>query len=113
MKRHSRSIYGCTQAPEEFKPPRDCRYTYNPQSQRLYLHLFAWPFRHPHLPDMAGRVAYAQLLNDASEVKMLDRAPQDSCGAMKAKHKPKLLTLELPVQKPSVTVPVIELFLRN
>ena len=29
MKRHSRSIYGCTQAPEEFICPTDCRYTYN------------------------------------------------------------------------------------
>ncbi len=33
MKRHSRSIYGCTQAPEEFACPPDCRYTYNAGDQ--------------------------------------------------------------------------------
>ncbi len=55
MKRHSRSIYGCTQAPDEFKAPQDCRYTFNPATNRLYLHIFAWPFRHIHLDNMAGR----------------------------------------------------------
>ncbi|MFO8008224.1 MAG: alpha-L-fucosidase, partial [Candidatus Brocadiia bacterium] len=60
MKRHSRAIYGCTQAPEEFECPEDCRYTYNPETGRLYLHVFSWPFRHLWLPGMAGRVEYAQ-----------------------------------------------------
>jgi len=36
MKRHNRSIYGCTQAPDVFKCPRDCRFTYNPETKRLY-----------------------------------------------------------------------------
>lgn len=98
MKRHSRSIYGCTQAPEEFKCPQDCRYTYNPDTNRLYLHVFSWPFKHIHLDGMAGRVKYAQLLNDASEITYTDR--QDG-----------LLTLNIPVNPPGVTVPVIELFL--
>jgi alpha-L-fucosidase len=113
MKRHSRSIYGCTQAPAEFVCPRDCRFTYNPTTRRLYLHVFAWPFRHLHLENFAGRVEYAQLLNDASEVKLLERVEEENYGAMKAKRKPTLLTLELPVQKPNVTVPVIELFLKR
>lgn len=113
MKRHSRSIYGCTQAPEEFTPPRDCRFTYNEKTRRLYLHIFAWPFRNLHLENMAGRVEYAQLLNDASEVKMLERVEEESYGAMKPNRKPTLLTLELPVQKPNVTVPVVELFLKK
>ncbi len=101
MKRHSRSIYGCTQAPEEFDCPRDCRYTYNPETGRLYLHVFSWPFRHLWLRGMAGRVRYAQLLNDASEVGMKGAEEGDD------------LRLELPVKKPPVTVPVIELFLRG
>ena len=39
MHAHGRAIYGCTQAP--FTPPADCRYTYNPKTNRLYLHVFA------------------------------------------------------------------------
>jgi len=98
MKRHNRSIYGCTQAPEEFACPRDCRLTFNPDSNRLYLHVFSWPFRHIHLDNMANRVEYAQLLNDASEIGMKQG---DS----------NLLTLEIPIKPPNVAVPVIELFL--
>lgn len=111
MKRHSRSIYGCTQAPEEFACPQDCRYTYHPEKKRLYLHLFSWPFRHLHLDGMAQRVEYAQLLNDASEIKMLKRVPEASYGAMQEAREKTLLTLELPVKPPNVTVPVVELFL--
>jgi alpha-L-fucosidase len=112
MKRHSRSIYGCTQAPEEFPCPQDCRYTYNPEKKRLYLHIFSWPFRHLHLDGMAQHVEYAQLLNDASEIKMLKRVPEASYGAMKESREETLLTLELPVKPPNVTVPVVELFLK-
>ena len=68
MAQHSRSVYGCTQAPAEFKVPQDCRLTYNPQTNRLYVHLFSWPYRDLFLDGYAGKVAYAQLLNDASEV---------------------------------------------
>lgn len=112
MKRHSRSIYGCTQAPEEFVCPQDCRYTYNPETKRLYLHIFSWPFRHLHVDGIANRVEYAQLLNDASEVKMLKSVPEESYGAMTPNREATLLTLELPVKKPNVTVPVIEMFLK-
>lgn len=107
MKRHSRSIYGCTQAPAEFKTPQDCRLTYNPATKRLYVHVFAWPFAHLHLDGFAGKVEYAQLLNDASELIMHENHPKaqkDDCE--------NTLTLDLPVQKPNVTVPVIELFLK-
>ena len=111
MKRHSRSIYGCTQAPDEFAAPQDCRLTYNPAKKRLYIHLFAWPYRHLHLDGMAGRVEYAQLLNDASEVKMLHSVPEAAYGSMTETREASLLTLELPVKKPAATIPVIELFL--
>ena len=112
MQRHSRAIYGCTQAPSEFAVPSDCRYTYNPEKKRLYLHLFAWPYRYVHLDGMAGIIEYAQLLNDASEVKMLSSVPEAAYGSMSEEREATLLTLELPVQKPNVTVPVIELFLK-
>jgi len=109
MKRHGRSIYGCTQAPEDFKAPQDCRLTYNPKTNRLYVHVFAWPFRHLHMDGYEGKVEYAQLLNDASEVKMT-KPPHHR--ATEGGENLKTLTLELPVLKPNVTVPVIELFLK-
>jgi len=102
MRRHGRSIYGCTQAPEAFPQPKDCRLTYNPETRRIYVHVFAWPFRHLHLDGFAGRVEYAQLLHDASEI-LLNEAPDSPR---------KTLTLNLPVGKPDVTVPVIELFIK-
>lgn len=100
MRLHSRSIYGCGES--EFEAPVDCRYTQN--GKRLYLHIFAWPFRQIHLDGLAGRVEYAQLLNDASEVKV---APLGPDGGDK-----KTLVLELPIQKPDVSVPVVEFFLK-
>lgn len=107
MRLHGRAIYGCTQAP--FSTPPDCRYTYNPASKGLYLHVFAWPLKYLYLDGLRQRVAYAQLLNDASEIRRLD-APQhhDSpdIGA-------DTLVLELPIQPPDVEVPVIELFLEG
>src|SRR6185295_5604274 len=107
---HSRSIYGCTAS--DFTPPPDCRYTQN--GDRLYLHLFAWPFRHVHLDGLAGRVEYAQLLGDASEIKMQvvdphQPAQNTTMGGLPAGT----LTLELPIQRPSVAVPVIELFMKR
>ena len=103
MRLHARSIYGCTQS--EFTAPPDCRFTQN--GKRLYLHLFAWPFRHLHIDGLAGRVEYAQLLNDASEIRFQDAAShQDEAVSGDT------LTLELPVRKPDVVVPVVELFLK-
>jgi alpha-L-fucosidase len=112
MKRHNRSIYGCTQAPESFSCPEDCRFTYNPDTNRLYLHVFSWPFKYIYLEDMADKVEYAQLLNDASEIKLLSSVAEASFGAMKEQRERNLLTFEIPVKKPNVTVPVIELFLK-
>lgn len=94
MHLHSRSIYGCTQS--EYTPPSDCRFTQN--GNRLYVHLYAYPFEQLHLDGLADRVSYAQLLNDASEIKFTSQGDA--------------LTLRLPVQKPNVVVPVIELFLK-
>lgn len=106
MSLHSRAIYGCTQS--DFTPPTDVRYTQN--GKRLYAHLYAWPFRHLVLPGLAGKVAYAQLLNDASEV------PFKEAGADKDWDENQLpaeaVLLSLPVVKPDVVVPVVEIFLK-
>jgi alpha-L-fucosidase len=111
LRRHGRSIYGCGPAPEGLPTPQDCRLTYNPATNRLYVHVFNWPFQRLHLEGFAGRVEYAQLLNDASEVGIEQKkvggntVPSDVAEA-------DLLTLRLPVRKPDVVVPVIELFLK-
>ncbi len=109
MKRHSRSIYGCTQAPDEFACPQDCRLTYNPETQRIYVHMFAWPYKHLNLtPVFAQRVAYAQFLHDGSEIKMvLDEWHAKQLSANKSDA-----ILQLPQVKPNVAVPVIELYLK-
>lgn len=106
MRRHGRSIYGCTQW-DGPPPPEDCRFTYNPATGRLYLHLFAWPFGAVHLDGFADRVAYAQLLGDASEIRMTANDPH-----WRQPGADNVLTLRLPIQPPPVEIPVIELYLK-
>ncbi|QHC67755.1 alpha-L-fucosidase [Rathayibacter oskolensis] len=109
MHLHARSIRGAGAA--EFTPPVDARYTQ--RGDRLYLHLFAWPFEHVHLPGLAGRVAYAQLLNDASEIPFREIAPDvKPLTTGVGGQAPGTLTLTLPVVRPDVAVPVVELFLQ-
>ena len=105
---NGRSIYGC--GPSELAPPKDCRYT--KRGNRLYLHLFSWPMQHLHLPGMADKVNYAQFLHDASEVRRTVSDPnQTAQNTTMGGLAPGTLTLELPIQRPDVAVPVIELFL--
>ncbi len=113
MRRHSRAIYGCTAAPEEFATPADCRLTYHPEKKRLYVHVLAWPYKHLYLDGQAfvDRVEYAQLLHDASEVPM--KGPEGwQYERMGDRSAEPTLRLTLPVPQPDVTVPVIELFLK-
>jgi alpha-L-fucosidase len=112
MRRHGRSIYGCTQAPADLLPPQDGRLTYNPQTRRVYVHLFAWPYKHLHLDGFAGKVEYAQLLHDASEVELGMDAWHAGQVPKSAAAGKKTLTLTLPQQRPEAAVPVVELFLK-
>ena len=111
MRLHGSAIYGCGPAPADLPAPRDCRYTYNAKTKRLYVHLLAWPFKSLHLDNMDGRVTYAQLLNDASEIRFR-AGPHEVHPGLNAKTPPKAVTLDLPILKPAVEVPVIELFLQ-
>ncbi|MFA5688287.1 MAG: alpha-L-fucosidase [Kiritimatiellales bacterium] len=111
MRFNSRAIYGCGAAPEEYQAPLDCRYTWNPVTRRLYLHLFAWPFKHIHLPGLAGKVRYAQLLADGSEIcfKKESKEVHYNCNISMIEG---ALTLLLPVSLPTGgEVPVIELIM--
>ena len=107
MRRHSRSIYGCGQS--QFTPPVDCRYTQN--GKRLYLHVFNWPFKIIYCPGLAGKVEYAQLLHDGSEVFMKGLEDWQSMSAAGGPP-PGTLALTLPVVQPDAEVPVVELFLK-
>jgi hypothetical protein len=107
MRRHSRSIYGCGQS--EFTPPVDCRYTQN--GKRLYLHVFNWPFRIIYCPGLAGKVEYAQLLHDGSEVFMKGLEDWQAMSAAGGPP-PGTLALTLPVVQPDAEVPVVEMFLK-
>jgi alpha-L-fucosidase len=115
MRLHGRSIYGCTQS--DFVPPPDVRYTQtgpersHRDGERLYVHIYAWPFRHLRLPGLAGRVAYAQLLNDGSEIPYVE-AEGEPVWHREALE-PGSILLTLPVVRPDVVVPVIELFLKS
>ena len=109
MSRHSRSIYGCGAAPAEFAVPADCRLTYNEKTRRLYLHLLNWPIQHLYLPGYKDKIAYAQLLNDASEVHLRDLPDWQAHHVALPEG---TVTLNLPVRKPNVAVPVVEMYLK-
>ncbi len=70
--------------------------------------MFAWPFGRIYLDGLAGKVEYAQLLHDASEVGISGPPAHE----VSAEGCPNTLSLSIPVKKPNVTVPVIELFLK-
>jgi alpha-L-fucosidase len=108
MKLNNRSVYGCTQAPEEFKAPENSLLTYNPKTNRLYIHLLDYPLQNFNLPDYAGKIKYAQFLHDASEIRITARYGH----GMKEGENPTDINLSLPVTKPNVEIPVIELILR-
>ena len=112
MHYNSRSIYNCTMAEPDILPalPPDCRFTQSVDGKRLYLHLFAYPFAHVSLKGLAGKVAYAQFLHDGSEIRMTEGEDDHySDGAARGDD---LLALHLPIVKPDMEVPVIELFLK-
>nr|MCU0495701.1 alpha-L-fucosidase [Chloroflexaceae bacterium] len=104
MALHGAAIYGCTQS--EWTPPPDCRFTQN--GNKLYLHIFAWPFRFVYLEGLAGKVVYARFLHDGSEVVLTPPHWERNQMQLSAET----LVLTLPVQKPDVVVPVVELTLK-
>ena len=102
MKFNGRSVYNCTEAPADFIPPANTLLTYNPDTKRLYVHLLSYPMGSITLTDMADKVKYIQFLHDASEIKF-------STGSNKTKNN---INLSLPVLKPPVEIPVLEVFLK-
>ncbi len=107
---HGRAIHGA--GPSPFVPPPDARYTQ--RGDRLYLHLFAWPFEAVHLPGLAGRVRFARFLHDGSAVPFTaPTSGQEAFATSPGAQSPGTLTLELPVRRPDVDIPVVELLLSD
>jgi len=109
MRVNGRAIYGNTQAPEVFKAPANSLLTYNSRTKRLYVHLLAWPMGEVVLPGYADKVQYAQLLHDASELRMSTRK---NTTWISEDARAGDLVVRLPILKPDVEIPVIELFLK-
>lgn len=108
MKYNSRSIYGCTQAPEEYQAPDHCLLTYNPEKHVLYIHMLDYPLKNFNLPGYKDKIKYAQFLHDASEIKISNRYGH----WIKEEGNAGDINLSLPVVKPNVEIPVIEVFLK-
>ena len=109
MKYCGRSIYGCTQAPKTFKIPENTLLTYNPEKKRLYIHLLAYPLNQLKLEGFAGKIKYAQFLHDASEIKI---SKSRSGYHVKEEVREEDVILNVPVAKPGVEIPVVELLLK-
>lgn len=101
MHANSKAIYDCTFAPASYKAPEGTKLTYNKATGKLYIHLYDYPKGKLLLPGYAGKIKYAQFLNDYSELlyKPSDGNSQD-------------LVLTLPDKKPPYEIPVVELTLQ-
>jgi len=108
MRFNNRAIYGCTQAPEAFEVPDNSLLTYNPETNRLYIHLLDYPLQNFTLKGMKGKIKYTQFLHDASEIKISNPVGH----WIKEEVGEGDVNLVLPVTKPPVEVPVIEVFLK-
>ena len=98
-KGYNRSIYECTEAPAEFKAPANTLLTYNPKTNRLYIHLLDYPMGSMSVA-FGDKIDYVQFLHDASEIKMKKNG-DGSC------------ILLLPIEKPNTEIPVLEVFLKK
>lgn len=108
-RRHGRSIYGATAC--DAAPPPDCRLTQ--RGNRVYLHIFAWPISHILLQGFAGRIEYMQFLHDASEVAFRDADPDAVAQNTTMAESAGDVIIDIPLTKPWVEVPVIEMFLND
>lgn len=111
MKYNSRSIYGCTMADEQFVEPNGCKFTQSDDGKRLYIHIFEYPFANLEIHGLSGKIEYAQFLHDGSEV-LFDEKTIESFSECKTEDET-LVSFRIPIVKPNVIVPVIEIFLKD
>ncbi len=112
MRTNGRSVYGCSGAPPQFPAPANCLLTYHPAARRLYVHVLEWPAGTLRLDGFAGRAAYAQLLHDGSEVPFADKGTEIGFfPGTRPDSGTDSLVLRLPVPKPDIEIPTIEIYL--
>ncbi|MGG0740924.1 alpha-L-fucosidase [Niallia taxi] len=120
--RHGDSIYGATRS--SYPAPLDCRYTQ--KGNKLFLHIFSWPYRTILLPALGGKVSFARLLNDGSEIRFTDaknlggdrKATTNLYKEITEVHikealDPTMLMLNVPIREPNELISVIELTLKE
>jgi len=110
MEFNDRSIYDCTEAPAEFTAPDQTLLTYNPETNRLYVHLLDYPMKWFTMKGFGGKVKYAQFLHDGSEIKF--GKPRHNVTHQETLAEEDVILI-LPMVKPNVEVPVIELILEE
>ena len=101
MKYNSRSVYGCTEAPERFTAPENSLMTYNTETNRLYIHLQEYPMQWYTLKGFGGKVKYAQFLHDGSEIQFGEPRHNVTYQEVRAEED---VILILPVVKPNVEI---------
>lgn len=110
MKLNSKSIYGCTKAEPEWHTPTGCALTQSADGKRLYIHLIEYPLGSLVFKGMSEKVSYAQFLHDGSEI-LIQNVVKSQAGDVTRSSGEGDLVIKIPALRPSVTVPVIELFL--
>ena len=109
---NSRSIYGCTEAPSEFVAPANTLLTYNPDANRLYVHLLVYPGSRLACL-FVNRVVCARFLHDGSEIQLEKHGT--NAAHVKTFYKTGcegVSYFKLPAVKPNVLIPVIEVVLK-
>lgn len=111
MDLHAESVHGAGPA-EGLEAPQGTVLTR--RGDRVYVHLTTWPMQHLHLHGLSGRVRFARFLHDGSEVALSTIDPdQQALNMTPAGLGPDVLTVTLPIRRPDVLLPVIELRLET
>ncbi len=109
MSKNGESIYGA--GISKFIPPTDARYTQ--KQEMLYLHLFHCQQGWLALPELAGKVKYATLLGDGTNLKIEDYTALSRAGtAPGIKDREKDLCVLMPAHMPDPRDTVVSLCLR-
>jgi len=109
MRRNSRSIYNCTQVPFDVKVSDGALITYNPDNNKLYIHLINYPvLGYFSIKGISDRIEYAQFLHDASEIRR-GGLPGGMSGELVSGTE---TVFHIPILKPNEEIPVVEIFLK-
>lgn len=107
MELHGASVHGAGPA-EGLVAPQGTILTR--RGDRLYVHVTTWPMQHLHLEGLAGKVRFARMLHDGSEVRFATIDPEQKAwnttvGGLGAD----VVTFTLPIMRPEVLLPVLEI----